>query len=178
MIVFIHCSISLVEQWVFSQHKRFWVQLESLETEQLLELLLLTGFSRWTRFWHISQDSIHFSKWIKLKVFLCTSLVRYYAWPILKFTCTIWFVKGKNIIHQWVSVCWSSFSFEISTVNSQKNYSSTLRHKYKFFNSIAGGGGIWILYVSVGNTKRCQLSYKALVNIKIYLCWRLLVIYS
>ena len=47
-----------------------------------------------------------------------------------------------------------------------------------FFNSIAGGGEIWILYVSVGNTKRCQLSYKALVNTKIYLCWRLLVIYS
>ena len=31
-----------------------------------------------------------------------------------------------------------------------------------FYNSIIGVGGIWTLDVSVKNTKRCQLSYKAL----------------
>ena len=31
-----------------------------------------------------------------------------------------------------------------------------------YFNSYNRGGGIWTLDVSVGNTKRCQMSYKAL----------------
>jgi hypothetical protein len=31
-----------------------------------------------------------------------------------------------------------------------------------FYNSIVGGGGIGTLDVSVGNIRRCQLSYKLL----------------
>ena len=46
-----------------------------------------------------------------------------------------------------------------------------------FYKSTIGGGGIWTLDVSVRNTKRYQLSYKALGNGLVYHIYMLKLLY-
>lgn len=71
-----------MEQWVFSRLKHFWVQLESLGTEWLQELSLLTGFSRWGCLLYVSwymYCKLNYS----CKFFQYTSFLRWY-WSSLE----------------------------------------------------------------------------------------------
>ena len=66
---------------------------------------------------------------------------------------------------------WQHVSFRYGSALSLNHILNTrlsLKHikmltwKHLFFNSVVGSGGIWTLNISIGNTKRLQLGYKAL----------------